>query len=717
MLIDVERDTRKIKRDAAKPLLNDFLKYITEIILNSDDSYSRIEQKINNNILKTIDIKIDRKKRSVQIVDNAEGMSSNKLQNVFKKYGAENSQGDQFNNVRGLFGQGASDVLFSAPLHNLSSFVISFYHQQVSKVNFYFNDKQQFDVEAITKNEIIEKYRIRYGIPKNGTIVYFELPKDVSIPQSKHIKLKIENYYMLRFVLSNPNRQVKLRVDGREYILDSSRFLPKTDDLIRNENKTFNFKTHTLKIELNAYKSMPSAEKDETQILIIDENNVVYDNTDVDIGIYHGFKDIRIIVKINGIYRVLRHYLNMQTPQELLRDSRDGFDKRNIFTKKLFSVIKEFTIQVLDEQANLRKRESISLKENIVFRNLIQEINKIYRELELRELGFFEKGSAPPLKAIEFVRSEASITHKKQYNLKILINNNLANSKEFIDLNINSEYITFTPNRIFFGNDTPNDLGLIIKNIVIKGNQITDKEVILTAFHQNDETSIKIKVIEEEIYYPELIEIRPSKAHMKPGATKKFKIFINTDFFPFYSYVYIEVMNSSNNEVDKKKYQFSDENLVSSNIVVLDYELLAPKDEETLYLKAICNGHSVKIKIEVFESNNDNEKEGLDGKFKDIELIDSSRETWQTEYRPDTGKIFINKNNPINANLLSPIENIEKKDLLTEKQKLYLFDLVCIESARMIHLNKDHELSNETFEKRFNSILEMKTSIFKKIID
>ena len=716
MLIDVERDNRKIRRDAIKPLLNDFLKYITEIILNSDDSYSRIEQLTIDDDIKRINITIDRKIRSVEIIDNAEGMSFERLQKVFKKYGAENSQGDLYNSVRGLFGQGASDVLFTAPLHGLESFVISFKDSEVSKVQFYFNDKQQFRVDPINESSKIEKYRIRYGIPENGTVVYFELPKDVSIPQSKHIKSKIENYYMLRFVLSNPKREVNLLVDDRHYVLNSNRFLPNENELIKIQDKKFMYQEHSLMLEMSAYKKLESSENDDTQILIIDENNVVYDNTDADIGMYAGFKDIRIIVKINGIYKVLRHFLNSQTPQELLRDSRDGFDKRNNFTKKLFKIISEFSIEVLDELAELKKSEAISLKEHKDFRSLIQEINKIYRELELRELGFFEKGSAPPQKAIEFIRTEASITHRKQYNLKLLVNSELANSEKLIELKASSDDISFTPKLMSFAKDEPNDLGLIVKNVVIKGNQITDNVVNLLATHEFEETSINIHVVEEEIYYPELMEIRPSKADMRPGSTKNFKLFINTDKFPFYSFVYFKTIDKENNQLSEVKTQFSDEDLVSQSIAVLNYEFNAPEKETTIYLIAVCDDYSTQIKIEVGQSNKDDYDDGVEGKFKDIELIDSDRESWQTEYRPDTGKIFINKRNPINAILLAPIENIVNQETLTEKQKLYLFDLVCIESARMMHLKQEIDFANESFENRFNKILELKTSIFKKII-
>jgi len=521
----------------------------------------------------------------------------------------------------------------------------------------------------------------------------------------------------LRFVLSNQRRQVTLNVDDRRYLLSSERFLPKEDERIKLQDQKFTFENHSLNLEMIAFKKTESAEIDETQILIIDENNVVYDNTDVDIGIFAGFKDIRVIVRINGLYKVLRHYLNSKTPKELLRDSRDGFDKRNDFTKKLFKIIRDFTIQVLNELAELKKSEAISLKENKVFRSLIQEINKIYRELELRELGFFEKGSAPPKTAIEFVRSEASITHQKQYNLKLLVNSNLVNREESIELNASSDEISFTPKKMSISKDEPNELGLIVKNVVIKGNQITDAAVTLTASHENDETSINIKIVEEEIYYPEFIEIRPSKAEMRLGATKNFKLFINTEKFPFYSYVYFKIKDIFNKELSSQKIQFNDENLVSSSIAMLNYEFTAPEKETTLYLIAICDDYSTQIKIEVGETNKDDASDGLDGKFKDIELIESKRELWQTEYRPDTGKIFINKNNPINKEFLTPIENIVNQDTLSERQKLYLFDLVCIESARMIHLNQELDFENETFEKRLNKVLEMKTSIFKKLMN
>ena len=118
--IYVQDSLRKKKRDIKDALGNDILRYIAELLTNSDDSYRRLEnQNIDSNKEKVIYIELKKEKRKsadnsdsyvLSVTDNAEGMTLETLERIFGTYGEDNAGGTPLH-ARGIFGQGASDVL------------------------------------------------------------------------------------------------------------------------------------------------------------------------------------------------------------------------------------------------------------------------------------------------------------------------------------------------------------------------------------------------------------------------------------------------------------------------------------------------------------------------------------------------------------------------------------------------------------------------------
>ncbi len=83
--IYVQDSLRKKKRAIKDALGNDILRYIAELLTNSDDSYRRLEnQNIDSNKEKVIYIELKKEKRKsadnidsyvLSVTDNAEGMT------------------------------------------------------------------------------------------------------------------------------------------------------------------------------------------------------------------------------------------------------------------------------------------------------------------------------------------------------------------------------------------------------------------------------------------------------------------------------------------------------------------------------------------------------------------------------------------------------------------------------------------------------------------
>ena len=121
----IQVDARKRERDIVKKLGRDFCRYLAEIITNCDDSYKFLEKNskdteyIASNKPIYIDIDFPKLKNYavVTIVDNAEGMDAKRLDKVFEKYGADTAHGSS-SGSRGLYGQGATDVMEAAKFNN-----------------------------------------------------------------------------------------------------------------------------------------------------------------------------------------------------------------------------------------------------------------------------------------------------------------------------------------------------------------------------------------------------------------------------------------------------------------------------------------------------------------------------------------------------------------------------------------------------------------------
>src|SRR3989344_766936 len=112
--IAVQFASRYIKRQFSDAVGKSLLKTLTEPITNSDDSYRKIIElgQRSSGDLFPIRIFIDKTRRLVRIIDQAQGMTTFELEEKFKEYGAAKSAAYEGFSSRGIFGQGISDVLF-----------------------------------------------------------------------------------------------------------------------------------------------------------------------------------------------------------------------------------------------------------------------------------------------------------------------------------------------------------------------------------------------------------------------------------------------------------------------------------------------------------------------------------------------------------------------------------------------------------------------------
>ena len=106
--IAVQIASRFIKRQFSDAVGKSLLKTLTEPITNSDDSYRKVVESGQHEGREVfpITIFVDKTKRVVRIVDQAQGMTAIELEDKFNEYGAAKSAAYEGYSSRGIFGQG-----------------------------------------------------------------------------------------------------------------------------------------------------------------------------------------------------------------------------------------------------------------------------------------------------------------------------------------------------------------------------------------------------------------------------------------------------------------------------------------------------------------------------------------------------------------------------------------------------------------------------------
>ncbi len=202
---------RQFRRQFIAAIRGSLIRALTELITNSDDSYRRqavqhlqiTEQPAFGEIM----IDYDRKHRRIAVVDWAEGMDADDMRRMIPNYGAATSGLYQDQSVRGYFGKGLKDVLFSMD----NGLVESIKQDQLYTAHFYWRDANPTVTIDEQSQPATRKVRDRVSISEgNGTRVSFEIPMDLNLPRHDTLLKNLANYYMLRLINSSKSRKITL---------------------------------------------------------------------------------------------------------------------------------------------------------------------------------------------------------------------------------------------------------------------------------------------------------------------------------------------------------------------------------------------------------------------------------------------------------------------------------------------------------------------------
>src|SRR3990167_6014014 len=195
--VAVQIASRYIRRKQSDAVGKNLLKTLTEPITNSDDSYGEIvkSEPGNEKAVFPITIYVDKQRRLIRVIDEAQGMTTDELCAKFTEYGAAKSTAYKGGNSRGLFGQGISDVLF----YHREGKIKSIKNGEASICRFYWRNEKQYIDPKKEKDDAAELAR-EWGIAsKSGTVVEFLLD-NTALHEYENLVKKLSVFYMLRLI-------------------------------------------------------------------------------------------------------------------------------------------------------------------------------------------------------------------------------------------------------------------------------------------------------------------------------------------------------------------------------------------------------------------------------------------------------------------------------------------------------------------------------------
>lgn len=683
---EVRTASRKRKRDVGKVLDNDLRKYLAEIVTNSDDSYRRLEHDTGEvDQQKQIVIEVDKSKKLVSVTDNAEGMDEADLFENFEEYGADKSGRSEGHKTRGLYGQGASDVLFNCSLHNKTAIIKSIKNEKLYTCKFLWKDEKQW-IDPKESKTHVRDVRGGLGIPDNGSVVLFKLPDNVSIPRD--LVDQVRKFYMLRFIFNKPNRHTTL-------ITKTAKKTEKTilhydfpeiseEKLIIEKDINFSFSGYTItgKLVLYEVESKDEDQYGELKILTYDDEENVYDNTFFGFGDKHpGTENLFGYLQLKGTADIISEKLNQKIPEEILTDSRDGFNRKHEFYKLLETEVDPSVDSALKRINSQRGEPEISLNKQKEWQDAFREINKYFKEELEEDVGGVDIGMQPPAEGLKFIFTRIKITAGKKYSIKLLVNKRVVPLGSRVTISGGGNGVEFSPSEFRLKEEDTFEGSLATKSISINGLEATRDDIeLLATSSTGHKAKLFISVINREIHYPRYgMEFWPDSIYIRPNIKSKAHLFIDVKKFPVGSRI--------NFRCDDRRLKLflntqavGHKDLISDMIAEIPCQIESQQNDYVAELVASSGSREAGVKVTV--KDHDAPPPGSGGFLSGVKIRKENNQFWQTFYNPTDGNININCGNNVNLLHLGELDLNNPK--LTKEQTKYVAELCANESAKQL---------------------------------
>lgn len=393
-------------QQADQAIRKDVLRALVEIITNSNDSYTRLEDagaNVSGEII--IDIWRKRKNSVVRVRDFAEGMDDVHMDKVVGTYGEATSGLKEDKHVRGMWGRGLKDAIFGLGYGYVNSIQGNTLYRSSLLLK---EGVPTFDLDEPipVTDELRDKHGIPYG---NGTEIEIIISRDdVKIPQYDNLRNYLQRHFELRTIMGSQSRLIILKnLSGKNKVRDEHvlSYKPPKGEKVLDEQfdiEGFPASAHLQLLRSKIQLSTRGEEGDyaDAGLLVISEATVIsltmlkFEN-DPYASFFYGS------IRCDYLHDLLKN------DEPILTATRDGINWTLPFTKALKEAVEdriEPLVQVerehavQDEQMKLDKRLRKKLDKTI------RELNVIASsELKVARSSSGEKDIEPPPSGLGFV--------------------------------------------------------------------------------------------------------------------------------------------------------------------------------------------------------------------------------------------------------------------------------------------------------------------------
>lgn len=654
---------RQIRRTFERAIGRNIAKILTELIANSDDSYRRLIDagKLGGKTPEDpapITIVFERSKKRFCVVDHAEGMSDEEMKDRFVSYGKESLDRSKGYRTRSLFGKGLRDVLFTQKNGQAKCIKEGlFYNCRFKWKDANGQDQPIVDIKAPTR--VTPELRTALRIPDNGTSVEFILSEGVPNPQADRLVETISRFYMLRMINSSPHRDVTLIVVGSKGNVLSERQInyrfPKIDLMDRFQQSITSDLGTEIKIEGEigiTEKELSQGEAPNTEreggLLVLDEDDAV-----LDLHLF-GFDDDPAARRISGLMRLvgageyIRTKLNQAHPEEVLTETRDGFDRQHPFYRQLREHIHVRLAPLVAKLRELGPTPKVSLSDKTRERH--KQALDILNQLASKMLGESARVPAvpatkltPPIEGIAFANSHISIQTGLVTPAVLLINTSFVGAEDVISLASDNSQITVEPHSLVRSEDE-REFGVAIKIVRIKS-EAADLKGTIVANWKNVQSRLEVITTARNVLTPiDGLEFERDEYNVRLKARRNLRLYVDIEKIPVGSEIWITSEDAAL-RVSDSSVAVEAKYLVTDRVAQVDVSVMGLSKKRDIVVTASHSQYVAGTRVSVVKREKpDRGKHGLirDYLFQPLET------KVQTQWRPD-GYVLINTKDPVNA--------------------------------------------------------------------
>ena len=639
-------------------------KILTELITNSDDSCKRMKKtgdpRISTEGFGKIRIVANRIKRTIRVVDQAQGISKDEMEEKFVLYGQES--GDQVKGMqtRSLFGKGLRDVLFTQKVGIVKSI-----KNGVSYTAKFHWDKQKDSGLVLPAIDIRRGPRVKkdlrenWGISENGTLVEFKLREDVPFPRHETKLEKISDFYMLRMINSNTEREVTLTsIDkSKKETTDIVQYAFPSGEIITKKTLAMKYGNVEFPIELELRRSTTSLtqgglgyEEREGGLLVLDEDNNVLDLTLFSFDKDPSASRLYGILRIIGAGRFIREKLNASPPEPILSEEREGLIRSRQFYRTVAKLIDPILEPIIKEEEKLHRRSKGQFSPETLtrYKDAIEILNKLYSDLVGKpQTGNGLHGKMPFVPDfISFARPQITITKDVVTPVSLIINCNTIPNATEVEISSDNSTITVSPERFSINHSSAKE-GLLIKILHVIGVEIGAVGKI-SAKALEHRSSIVASVVEKDVFYPHNgIEFFPYQIHLRDGKKKKLHLYIDTEKISVGAMVAFRC-DSTNFKLSADEVKFQEDMKVSPDIGHISVGIRGHGIGREAMVKAVAKEYKATASVIIASKDKEKSRTEHGGRFRPPEFMEIPNLKVQTWLRPTDGTILINLLDPVN---------------------------------------------------------------------